>query len=86
MICAWGDQGACCRTSDGITYTSKAYAPSKIRNTLGAGDTFVAATIMSLMRGDSLEDALQIGCKVAGTKCGMHNMQGLAQLCPYLKC
>lgn len=85
LICAWGDCGACGKTSDGVTYISEAYAPSKIVNTLGAGDTFVAATIISLMRGDSLGEALHIGCKVAGTKCGMHDIQGLAQLCPYLK-
>lgn len=47
LICAWGDCGACARTSDRVTYIFEAYAPSKIMDTLVAGNTFVAATIIS---------------------------------------
>jgi len=84
LICAWGDNGACAKTYDGPVHISKAYQPSQIVYTLGAGDTFVAATIISLMKGEKLCDAIHIGCKVAGTKCSMHDTQGLADLCPYL--
>lgn len=65
-------------------HISQAYTPSKIVNTLGAGDTFVAATIICLMKGEKLCDAIHLGCKVAGTKCSMHDTRGLAELCPYL--
>lgn len=85
LICAWGDKGACAKSEEVPVQLSNAYQPSEIINTLGAGDTFVAATIISLMKGKALGDAIHIGCKVAGTKCGMHDTSGLASLCPYLQ-
>lgn len=84
LICAWGDKGACAKTYDGPVHISQAYQPSQIVNTLGAGDTFVAATIICLMRGEKLCDAVHLGCKVAGTKCSMQDASGLSELCPYL--
>ncbi|XP_011297106.1 ketohexokinase-like [Fopius arisanus] len=45
IVCAWGDRGAMARTRDGTIVQSPAFPPQKIVDTLGAGDTFVAATI-----------------------------------------
>ena len=46
-------------------------------DTLGAGDTFNAGIIHSLSSGYSLQAALNFGCKIAGTKCGMLGYHGL---------
>ena len=46
-------------------------------DTLGAGDTFVAATILRLSLGFSLQHSITYGCQVAGQKCGMRGFTGL---------
>ena len=46
-----------------------AYTPGPVIDTLGAGDTFNAAVIHSLSRGDTWKDAIKFACHVAGTKC-----------------
>ena len=46
-------------------------------DTLGAGDTFNAATILALCRGVDVKDAIVFGCKVAGAKCGMIGRDGI---------
>ncbi|KAF8763608.1 ketohexokinase-like [Argiope bruennichi] len=84
VICAWGDQGACAKTVDGEVVSSGAFPPPEIVCTLGAGDTFVAATIMALCRKKSLAEAIKIGCQVAGARCGMSDSKGLGKLFPSL--
>ena len=49
------------------------------RHTLGAGDTFVAAAIYSLIKESSVEDALIFACRLAGFKCGMAGNDGLVK-------
>ncbi len=71
VICAWGDDGAIARTSDGKTYSSPIFSPQRVIDTLAAGDTFNAATIYALSLKQSLEEAITFGCQVAGAKCGM---------------
>ncbi|KAF7987195.1 hypothetical protein HCN44_010863 [Aphidius gifuensis] len=44
IICAWGDRGTMTKTPDGIIQ-SPAFSPFKIVDSLGAGDTFIAAVI-----------------------------------------
>lgn len=58
-------------------YSSSAYSPSQIVDTLGAGDTFNAGLIHSLSIGRSLQEALNYSCKLAGSKCGMIGYEGL---------
>ncbi|GFW17330.1 ketohexokinase [Trichonephila clavipes] len=84
IICPWGEKGACARTADGSVVVSEAYPPEKILTTLGAGDTFIAATIIALLKGEEVVSAIDIGCKVAGAKCGMYDTKGLAKLFPFL--
>lgn len=80
IVCPWGEQGAMAKTYDGQTYNSPAFPPEKLMDTLGAGDTFVATAILALSRGKSLQDALTIGCKAAGAKCGMMGNKGLKDM------
>ncbi|GFT96218.1 ketohexokinase [Nephila pilipes] len=84
IICPWGDKGACAKIAEGFLVMSEAYPPEKILTTLGAGDTFIAATIIALMKGIELANAINIGCKVAGAKCGMYDTRGLVKLFPFL--
>ncbi|XP_060064679.1 ketohexokinase-like isoform X2 [Ylistrum balloti] len=80
VICAWGDQGAAGLGTDGFLCTSPIFPPETMVDTLGAGDTFNAATIFALCQGCSLQDAITLGCRVAGAKCGMKGNNGLKDI------
>lgn len=81
VICAWGDQGAAALSSkDGVLCTSPVFPPETLVDTLGAGDTFNAATVFGLCQGQSLQGAITLGCKVAGAKCGMKGNNGLKDM------
>lgn len=63
--------------------SSKAFPPDSLVDTVGAGDTFNAATILALSEGKTLHEAIVFGCKVAGAKCGMmgyKDLQGFQSL------
>ncbi|XP_071940986.1 ketohexokinase-like [Antedon mediterranea] len=79
LICAWGSSGAWGRGVDGTIYHAPAYKPEKVVDTLGAGDTFNAGVIWALNRGRVLSDALNVGCKIAGRKCGMYGLSGIEE-------
>lgn len=85
LVCAWGEEGAMGLTSDGTIVQSKAFPPSKIVDTLGAGDTFVASTIYFLNAGYTLEQSIKYGCQVAGGKVGLKGYDGLEQLIGKIK-
>ena len=57
--------------------TSPAYPPAELVNTLGAGDTFVAACIKALISSNDLFKSLRYACKVAGAKCGLRDLDEL---------
>ncbi len=69
LICAWGDGGAFGIDQRGVVYHSPPCPPAKVVDTLGAGDTFNAVIIDSLINGLALEAALADGCRIAGQKC-----------------
>ena len=79
IVCAWGEKGADGAGPDGDVKHSDAYPPEKLVDTLGAGDTFVAAAIYSLIKESSVEDALIFACRLAGFKCGMTGNDGLVK-------
>ena len=47
---------------------------------VGAGDTFVACVIASLIKGRSLKTALETGCRIAAKKIGQRGFQNLGDL------
>ena len=89
VIAAWGDEGAAAAVQSisgqvDEVISVPAHCPPQVVDTLGAGDTFNAACIHTLvsdnslkMSGSNLKTVLSFACKVAGEKCGM---QGLEQL------
>ena len=79
VICPWGEDGAMAMTSEGQKSTSPAFPPERVIDTLGAGDTFNAATILALSDGQGIQDAITYGCRVAGAKCGMKGYDGLSK-------
>ncbi|XP_054640771.1 ketohexokinase isoform X5 [Dunckerocampus dactyliophorus] len=80
LICAWAEKGADALAPDGSLVHSEAFPPERLVDTLGAGDTFNAAVIHKLSNGARLEDALTFGCAVAGSKCGFHGYDGVADM------
>ncbi|KAG8178969.1 hypothetical protein JTE90_012484 [Oedothorax gibbosus] len=84
IICPWGEKGASAKSLSGPVHVANAIVPDKLVSTLGAGDTFIAATIIGLLKDMDISEAITIGCKVAGTKCGMYVSEGLSKSFPDL--
>ncbi|KAM5126288.1 ketohexokinase isoform 2-T2 [Mantella aurantiaca] len=78
LVCAWADQGADAVGSDGQVIHSPAFPPDTIVDTLGAGDTFNASVMFALSKGQSMQEALTFGCRIAGKKCGIQGYDGIA--------
>lgn len=70
LVCTWGDQGAYALDGNAGAIHRPAWAPARIVDTLGAGDTFIAGYIDARARGRSTAVALEQGCRIAGEKCG----------------
>jgi len=75
--CAWGKQGAWLMTPEKATYHNDAFSPTQLVDTLGAGDTFNAGLIHSLIEHYEPQQALSNACQLAGHKCGQY---GFAKL------
>ena len=86
IICAWGSKGACGGVKKLLPISPEdltvvpAYPPAGgVTDTLGAGDSFIAACLYALLNldrnglsKDLLPRVVNFGCKVAGYKCGMY--------------
>lgn len=79
LICAWGTAGAYGLDPDGGECHCPAHLPPVVRDTLGAGDTFVAGVIDAITRGAALCAALEAGSRLAGRKCGQLGFEGLGR-------
>jgi len=75
--CAWGKQGAWQMTQDKNIHHSNAFPPAQVIDTLGAGDTFNAAFIHSLIEQYEPQQALSNACQLAGHKCGQTGFSNL---------
>ena len=77
LICSWGADGAWACERNGRLYSSPAFPPPRVVETLGAGDTFNAGFIDACLRGQALPSALRAACRLAGRKCGQAGFAGL---------
>lgn len=86
LICPWAEQGAAGRRF-GRTHRAPAFPPPQVKDTLAAGDTFIAACLHLLLgRGEGagdrehqldLGEVLRRACLLAGRKVGQHGKDGL---------
>lgn len=79
LVCAWGEQGAYALDRAGNCHHAPAYPPAEVVDTLGAGDVFNAGIIDALVRGKALSSALHDATRLAGKKCGIYGLDGLAR-------
>lgn len=70
LVCSWGEQGAYSMDRHGQLSYCPAYPPTRLIDTLGAGDTFNAGIINACLAQNNLAEALEQACKLAGRKCG----------------
>jgi len=68
LICGWGEQGAYARARTGDDQHSAAQAVARICDSIGAGDTFNAGMIHSLLSGRTLSAALDYANALAAKK------------------
>lgn len=79
FICSWGEEGASAIQYNEF-YTSPAIKIDNIVDTLGAGDTFIAAFIHAQLNTSDIDESLTYACKLAGLKCtqsGLNNLEAL---------
>ena len=85
IVCAWGSEGASAginknlMTSEDIVSVSAFPPVGGVKDTLGAGDCFIAACLYALMTiehdgldKDIVSRVIKFGCRVAGYKCGQY--------------
>ena len=80
LICTWGHKGAGAIDQNGQVLFVQAELVCNIIDSCGAGDTFVACVIASLIKGRSLKTALETGCRIAAKKIGQRGFQNLGDL------
>ncbi|HEY0635763.1 MAG TPA: PfkB family carbohydrate kinase [Gammaproteobacteria bacterium] len=78
LVCAWGELGAYALDSTGELFQATAHSPEQVVDTLGAGDVFNAGIIDALVSGNNLAAALHEATRLAGKKCGIYGLDGLA--------
>lgn len=83
IICPWGSNGVGILKGYDEYFEWPSYPPETIVDTLGAGDTFCAATIFSLSSSggnNCLETAIEFGSRIAGSKIGFNGYDRIKQL------
>jgi ketohexokinase len=78
LFCTWGAEGAVALDRAGRLMRQAAYVPSRVIDTLGAGDTFNAAVIDGYLAGRDVDTILREACVLAGEKCARNGFDGLA--------
>jgi ketohexokinase len=69
-VVAWGAEGAAFLARGGHVQRVPAYVPTRVVDTLGAGDVFNAGLIHGLLQGLPDGEAVVQAVKLAGLKCG----------------
>lgn len=77
IVCAWGKHGAWAISPDKNIIHSTPFPPAQLIDTLGAGDTFNAGLIHSLVANIEPQKALKNACQLAGHKCGQYGFANL---------
>ena len=67
VVMTRGAEGAVLATSDGIV--EQPGIPTTVRDTVGAGDSFTAAFLLGLLRGESHDQILHTACATAAAAC-----------------
>jgi ketohexokinase len=70
LVCSWGADGACAIDHNGVVLRCPASPPPEVVDTIGAGDTFIAAYIDARLRKLAPREALDYANHIAGQKCG----------------
>ena len=78
LVCSWGERGAYALLRNGDFFSSCAFPPENIIDTIGAGDTFNAGLIHHRLRLNNWQDSLRFACQLAGKKCGQRGFENLA--------
>lgn len=81
VICPWDTDGVAVLDKENNFYTCPSFPPEKIVDTLGAGDTFCAATLFALNKGKEIQEAIKFGSKIAGLKVGFYGYDGIKEGC-----
>ena len=76
LTCTWGDKGAWASTKDGVIFQAAEPIDHPVE-TLGAGDTFNAGFITSIMQQHNIADALKYASKLAALKCAQAGFDNL---------
>eukprot|EP01135_Chromosphaera_perkinsii_P003581 Nk52_evm39s248 gene=Nk52_evmTU39s248 len=69
IYCPWGSKGAWGMCEKGEIAHSPAIQLEQVTDSVGAGDTFVAATIFAELEGYNMQETLNYACLRAGQKC-----------------
>lgn len=80
LVCTWGTAGAWALDKTGRIVHCPARPPARVVDTVGAGDTFIAAYIDARVRILALPDSLEWACRIAGQKCGHAGLDFLTSL------
>ncbi|KAI9264045.1 Ribokinase-like protein [Phascolomyces articulosus] len=78
LYCTWGALGATCLQPNGEEIHASAPLLSQVKDTIGAGDTFIGGIIVTLLRGMSHMSSLKFACELATRKVAQQGFDGLA--------
>lgn len=78
LVCTLGTEGALGLEARGDALLRvEAVRPARVVDTLGAGDTFNAGLVHTLLGGAGLDEALHFAARLAGGKCGQQGLDNL---------
>lgn len=81
IICTWGSDGVAALDDNDQYYASESFPPDTIVDSLGAGDTFVAATIYGICCEKlSLMKAITFASYIAGAKVGFYGYDNIEKI------